>query len=371
MGRLLFSPTRRTSRSCSTRKSLACIAGGTSPTSSRNRVPPCAASNRPARSVVAPVNAPLACPNSSDSSSVSVTAAQLMATNGRVARDDSSWMKRATRSLPTPDSPVMSTVESTCATRRASSSTFCISSERATMPAGSAMASVSLELLLLGAQPLFRLLELRRDPGQPRVEALLVVVGDLVGDGVAPLVARLAHHVAAGVALADAALLDADDLLAVAVRQVAAGEAGQRPADRLLGAPELQQVLLGLVRLVPQGLGERLVRRRAARRTLDRLDAHQPLQRVQPAAGDLPLALVLPGELRAHRLRRAPAVRVAEAREHPARDGDPDRLDELAPQDAERDRVHEDHAFTGEAQHASLAAESRRARAGPDPRFSY
>src|SRR6478609_1590961 len=156
------------------------------------------------------------------------------------------------------------------------------------------------------------------------------------------------------VALADAALLDADDLLAVAVRQIAAGEAGQRPAHRLLRAPELQEVLLRFIRLVPQRLGER---RRFAGRALHRLEPHHALQRVQPPAGDLPFAIAVPRELRAHRLRRAPAVRVAEAREHAARDGNADRLDELAPEQAERDRIHQDHALAGEADDAALGRE--------------
>ena len=40
-------PSRTTSRSCSTRSSFTCSGGGSSPISSRNRVPPCAASNQP------------------------------------------------------------------------------------------------------------------------------------------------------------------------------------------------------------------------------------------------------------------------------------------------------------------------------------
>ena len=51
-------------------------------------------------------------------------APQLTATNGPDARVDSSWTRRATRSLPDPLSPVIRTVESTLATRRARSTTF-------------------------------------------------------------------------------------------------------------------------------------------------------------------------------------------------------------------------------------------------------
>ena len=53
-----------------------------SPISSRNNVPPSALSILPGVCFTAPVNAPFSKPNSSDSSSVSGMAAQLIATNG-------------------------------------------------------------------------------------------------------------------------------------------------------------------------------------------------------------------------------------------------------------------------------------------------
>ena len=49
-------------------------------------------------------------PNSSLSSSVSGSAAQLTATNGASARAEARWMPRATSSLPVPVSPSISTV---------------------------------------------------------------------------------------------------------------------------------------------------------------------------------------------------------------------------------------------------------------------
>ena len=111
--------------------------GETSPTSSSSSVPPLAASKRPGRSWVAPVKAPRACPKSSLSRSVSVMAPQLTAMNGPAARVDSSWTSRAIRSLPDPLSPVMRTVESTLATRRARSTTCRIAVLFATIPSGS------------------------------------------------------------------------------------------------------------------------------------------------------------------------------------------------------------------------------------------
>ena len=49
-------------------------------------MPPSASSNRPSFCLIAPVNAPFSCPNSSLSSSVSVSAPQLTLMNGPAAR---------------------------------------------------------------------------------------------------------------------------------------------------------------------------------------------------------------------------------------------------------------------------------------------
>ncbi len=98
-------PTGRTVRSCSDRRSFGCMPSGISPISSKKSVPPLACKKRPGRAVLASVNAPLAWPNSSDSSSVSGTAAQLMATNGPAARRLRWWIARAMSSLPVPLSP--------------------------------------------------------------------------------------------------------------------------------------------------------------------------------------------------------------------------------------------------------------------------
>ena len=79
-------PTRRTSPLCSTRSRLAWNAGLVEASSSRNRVPPSAASNRPPRSPAAPVNAPRVWPKSSASSSVSVRPEQFTLRKGRARR---------------------------------------------------------------------------------------------------------------------------------------------------------------------------------------------------------------------------------------------------------------------------------------------
>ncbi len=67
---------------------------------------------RPRLVAVAPVKAPRSWPKNSDSKSVSGSAAQLTAIIGAALRAERAWMKRASTSLPVPDSPVMMTVES-------------------------------------------------------------------------------------------------------------------------------------------------------------------------------------------------------------------------------------------------------------------
>ena len=67
----------------------------------------------------APVNAPRAWPNSSDSSSGSGIAPQLTPTNGLSRRGLARWMARASSSLPVPESPKISTLASESATSRA------------------------------------------------------------------------------------------------------------------------------------------------------------------------------------------------------------------------------------------------------------
>ena len=99
------------------RSSLLCMASGSSPTSSRNSVPPCACVNRPARVALAPVNDPSRWPKNSDSIISGGIAAQLTGTNGLSTRSDSAWIERAATSLPVPDWPVSSTDVGSGATR--------------------------------------------------------------------------------------------------------------------------------------------------------------------------------------------------------------------------------------------------------------
>jgi hypothetical protein len=71
--------------------------------------PPLACSKTPERARTAPVKAPFSCPNNSDSSRFSGIAPQLTGMKGdRPSGAATRCRRRATSSLPTPDSPVMS-----------------------------------------------------------------------------------------------------------------------------------------------------------------------------------------------------------------------------------------------------------------------
>ena len=139
-----------------------------------------------------------------------------------------------------------------------------------------------------------------------------------------------------------AAVVDPQDHLApVGARHVAGREGRQRPADRLPGRPQVQQVLLGLVGVVPDGLGER-VRPGVVGNPLH---PHQPLQRVEAPPGAPPVALLRPGQGAVHALGGAPAVGVAEAGEQAAGGGVAVAGDELGAQEPQRHGVQQEGAL--------------------------
>ncbi len=124
--RVALEPSRSNSPVCSTRSSLACPAADKLPISSRNSVPPAAASKRPTRILVEPVNAPASAPNSSASSSWSGSAPAFTLMKGRSFRREFAWTISASFSLPAPFGPVIRTGTSEAATVAARLTTFCI-----------------------------------------------------------------------------------------------------------------------------------------------------------------------------------------------------------------------------------------------------
>ncbi len=121
--RVFDEPTRSNSPDSMTRRSLACWLDGTLAISSRKSVLPSASSKRPMRSALASVNAPRTWPNSSLSKTPSAMPPAFTVTIGRVARGDTAWSACATRLLPVPFSPLMSTLASDGPTRAITSST--------------------------------------------------------------------------------------------------------------------------------------------------------------------------------------------------------------------------------------------------------
>ncbi|MNN49137.1 hypothetical protein D3C81_1636460 [compost metagenome] len=114
-------------------------------------MPPSAASTRPARPALAPVNAPFSWPNSSDSIRLSGMAAQFTEIIGAFARFDRLCSARATSSLPVPDSPWINTLESVGATLRILLYRSCIGGQEPMMPISPLLLSTAdLPLPLVG-----------------------------------------------------------------------------------------------------------------------------------------------------------------------------------------------------------------------------
>ena len=130
----LAEPTRRNSPDCSTRNRRTCVDKGSSPTSSRNIVPPSASSKYPLRASVAPVKAPFSCPKSSESIVPSGMAPQFTAIYLACLRAEYACIICGKNSFPTPLSPTTSTDRSVGATRRATLKARFSSSELPIIP---------------------------------------------------------------------------------------------------------------------------------------------------------------------------------------------------------------------------------------------
>ena len=120
--------------------------------------------------------------------------------------------------------------------------------------------------------------QLRGDLAQRHLEPLLLEEGQVRLQRGAPALACLRVEVAGRVPAPDAAVLQDIDALALDAAEIAAGEATERPADRHVRAPRVQQVLLRLVGALHRGaLGrERILRAGPqADEPLERVDGHR------------------------------------------------------------------------------------------------
>jgi hypothetical protein len=206
---------------------------------------------------------------------------------------------------------------------------------------------VPLQLLLGGFQ---RLGDLR----QCVVERLAPVERDILFDRFTPRVARLRDDVADRIAFAATACLPRVHLAATAEAEIPAGKAAQAPADRCLGAPDVQQVLLRFVAVFP----DRFQQRPAGRRGFaDPLDHGMPEERQQRCAGVLPLRVRIPGKVAPEVLGGTPAMREAEAGEHHPRAVPPEILDELPAQETERRGIEKNDSRCAEANDSSVGRE--------------
>jgi hypothetical protein len=98
----------------------------------------------------------------------------------------------------------------------------------------------------------FRCFQRFGDAVQRDIEALLQTARhvelQLFRAFIAPLCTRAAEQMTSRAAFADAAVLEHEDFLLGAAAEIAARQPRNCPANRLVGAPEMQQVLLRFVR---------------------------------------------------------------------------------------------------------------------------
>ncbi len=124
-----------------------------------------------------------------------------------------------------------------------------------------------------------------------------------------------------------------------------------RPAHGDVGPTEVEEMLLRLVRSDEH---RSLLAERVA---TARLDAEESLERVDAEPCAQPLLVAVPGELLAHRFGHPPSVGEPELREHGARRGQPEVLDQVLPQEPHRDRVEQERALSREANDPAFRVE--------------
>jgi hypothetical protein len=153
------------------------------------------------------------------------------------------------------------------------------------------------------------------------------------------------------VTFAHAAIFQDIDVFARAAAQVTASKARDGPADGLVGAAKVQQVLLGLVRGEQHhtGFGKRALTARG--------DAEQAFERVDARPGATPVIVTFPLEFCLQRLRHAPTVSETELREHGASRAETKVFDQVLAQESHGDGVDQKRSLSGKADRAALRIE--------------
>src|SRR5258705_7025895 len=169
-----------------------------------------------------------------------------------------------------------------------------------------------------------------------------------------PLLLAADDRSADRIPFAPTAIFDGDDLFAIDTGQVATGEAHQGPADRLVRPSEMQQMLLRLVRIVPDAFG---AGGGGTKRSTPHFRAHETLYRVQARSRGAPVVLPVPGKSLPKRLGDPPSVCVTESSEHGPRRCRAERLDEFLPEEPERDGIEQEHPLATEGDAPALGDE--------------
>jgi hypothetical protein len=147
---------------------------------------------------------------------------------------------------------------------------------------------------------------------------------------------------------AQTAVFEDVDLLAGAITEIAAHETGDGPANGGIGAAEVQEVLLRLVRGDQHGplLRERVL--------TPRFGAEQALEGMDPGAGAPPFFVVHPLEFLFHGLRHTPAMGKAELREHRTGGGQAEIVHEILTQEPHGYGIEQERALPGKADDSSF-----------------
>src|SRR5262249_5687185 len=109
---------------------------------------------------------------------------------------------------------------------------------------------------------------------------------------------------------------------------------------------EVQEMLLGFVRIVPDALGTRRV---AAYSRAQHFCAHDALNRMKARTSRSPLVLAVPRKSRAQCFSEQPSMRITEPSQHGPRGRESKRFDKFFSEQSQRGRIEQKHALARES----------------------